>query len=120
MKVTNGEIFNSKAGFEKLLSLPLPAKVSYNIAKMTKEVNEQLKIIDTVRTGLIRKYGKEDKGGAVSITPESKNFVKFIEEFNEILKEEVELKSDKVKIPSDNLKVEASVFLALDPFVELE
>ena len=135
MKLNNGDIFMAREPLQKLMEQKFPVKVSYNLAKMVSKLNEQLKVIDDVRNGLIRTYGEPEKDNPqqVGIKPESKNFTKFVEELNELLSQEIEVVFDKVKLPekvaatcdkcSHNmdrmLEIEPSVLMALDKFVEV-
>lgn len=58
MKLNNGEIFTASEPLKKLLEEKFPVKVSYGLAKLANKLQEQLKVIDDVRNGLIKTYGK--------------------------------------------------------------
>ena len=62
MKLNNGEIFNAREPLQKLLQEKIPVKVSYGLAKLANGLNNQLKIIDDFRNGLIKTYGVKQKG----------------------------------------------------------
>lgn len=135
MKLNNGEIFVAREPLQKLMEQKFPVMVSYKLAKMVSKLNEQMKVIDDVRNGLIRTYGKPDKENPqqIAVPTDSKDYPKFIEEFNELMTQEVEIVFDKVKLPekvaatcdkcSHNmdkmLEIEPSVLMALDKFVEV-
>ena len=135
MKLSNGEIFVAREPLQKLMEQKFPVMVSYKLAKMVSKLNEQMKVIDDVRNGLIRTYGKPDKNNPQQITvpPESKDLAKFAGEMNELLSQEVEVVFDKVKLPEKvagtcdkcghnmdrMLEIEPSVLMALDKFVEV-
>jgi len=136
MKLNNGEIFASAEPLKKLLEVKLPVKSSLALARMANKLNEQLKIIEDVRNGLVRTYGKEDikQKGQLRVDPEDENFSKFAEEFQELMNQEVEVVFDKVKLPEKviakcekceaiiekPLEIEASVLMALEKFIEVE
>lgn len=136
MKVKNGEIFISREPLQKLLEMKLPVKASYQVAKLANRFNEQLKVIDDVRNGLIRKYGKPDpeKGGQLRIDPANENWEKFIAEFNELMELEIEMVIEKIGIPEKVtgtcdkcnhnmdiiLQIEPSILMALEKFVVIQ
>ena len=135
MKLTNGDIFMAREPLAKLMENKFPVKVSYNLAKMANKLNEQLKVIDEVRNGLIKTYGKPDKENPQQLTvgQDSKEFPKFMEEFAELMNQEVEVVFEKVKLPEKvaatcdkcnhnmdkSLEIEPSVLMALEKFIEV-
>lgn len=135
MKLNNGEIFASREPLQKLLGEKFPVKVSYGLAKMANKLNDQLKVIDDVRNGLIKTYGEPDPENSqnIRVAPEGENFEKFVEEMNELFSQEVEVVFEKVKLPekvaatcdkcSHNmdkmLEIEPSVLMALEKFVSV-
>ena len=90
MKLKNGEVFAAREPLQNLMSVKLPVKASYNVAKLANKLNEQLKVIDDVRNGLIKKYG-EEKDGQIIVAQDSENFVKFAEEIGELMEKEEKL-----------------------------
>lgn len=136
MKLNNGEIFNAREPLSKLMEQKFPVKVSYGLAKLANKLNDQLKVIDNVRNGLIKTYGEADRDNPqqIMVKPESENFPKFVEEMNELFSQEVEVVFDKVKLPEKvastcnachhnmdkMLEIEPSVLMALEKFVEVE
>jgi hypothetical protein len=91
---------------------------SYGLAKIAKKVNEELKVIEEVRTKLITKYGTTDDKGNCSIKPENPQWAEFLKEFEELMSQEVDIICDKVKLP-ETLVVDAQTLMALDKFVEV-
>jgi len=132
MKLTNGDIFSASEPLKKLMDIKLPVKTSYQLAKLASKLNEQLKVIDEVRNGLVRSYG-EEKDGKIEVMPENPNFPKFVDEFNELMAQEVEVVFEKVKLPETvaatcdkchhnmdkALEIEPSALMALDKFIEV-
>ena len=135
MKLNNGDIFMAREPLQKLMEQKFPVMVSYKLAKLIGKLNEQLKVIDDVRNGLIRTYGKADKDNPqqISVPQDGKDFPKFMEEFATLMGQEVEIVIDKVKLPEKvaatcdkcshnmdkSLEIEPSVLLALEKFVEV-
>ena len=139
MKLDNGTIFVAREPLAKLMEQKFPVRVSYNLAKMASKLNEQLKVIDEVRNGLIRTYGKPDKDNPqqISVPQGSKDFTKFMEEFSELMNKEEEIDFGKTEVPvklpekvagtcdschhnmDRMLEIEPSVLMALDKFIEV-
>ena len=135
MNLNNGEIFTAREPLLKLLGEKFPVKVSYGLAKLASKLNEQLKVIDDVRNGLVKTYGEPDKENPqqIRVNPESENFGKFVEEMNELFAQEVEVVFEKVKLPEKvaatcdachhnmdkMLEIEPNVLMALERFVEV-
>ena len=120
MNLTNGEIFNAGEPLSKLMEHKFPVKISFGLAELAQKISPRLQIINDVRNGLIKTYGKKNKDNPqeIRVNPEDENFLKFIEEMNELLTQEVEIVFDKVKLPED-LEIEPSVLILLDKFVEV-
>ena len=53
MKITNGEIFNTKAPLDKLMAARLPIKTCYQLAKIAKLLSDHIAIIGQMRDKLI-------------------------------------------------------------------
>ena len=133
MELTNLDIFSAKIPLQKLMELQLPVRTSYQVAKLSLKLNEQLKVIDEVRNGLVKNYGHPDKNGQLRVEPDGEGFQLFIGEFNELMEERVDIKFDKVKLPENvsstcdachhnmvkAFEVEPSILMALDKFIEV-
>ncbi len=133
MKLTNGEIWGSQEPLKKLIEQKFPVMVSYKLSKLVMKLNEQFKVIDEVRQGLIKKFGETDEKGNIQVKPEGENFAKFVVEFNELMSQEVEIAIEKVKLPekvaatcdkcNHNMdkafEIEPSLLIALDKFTEV-
>ena len=135
MKLTNGDIWGSQDPLKVLIGLKFPVMVSYKLAKLAMKLNEQFKVIEEVRQGLIKKYGEADKENSlnISIKQDGENFPKFVEEFNELMTQEVEVVIEKVKLPEKvaatcdkcnhnmdkSFEIEPSILIALDKFIEV-
>ena len=134
MKLNNGEIFNANQPLGKLMQEKFPVRVSYGLAKLANKLNPQLKIIEDVRQGLVKKYGETDEETKqLAVKQDSENFEKFVAEFNELMEQEVELVIEKVKLPEKvaatcdachhnmdkMLEIEPSVLMALEKFIDV-
>jgi len=134
MKLTNLEIFNAREPLGQLMKEKLPVKTSYGLAKMAAKLNDQLKVVDDVRNGLIRTYGapdpnshnqiavrqqieQKDAAGQI-VMVDNPQFPKFMAEMGELMHMETEIVFEKVKLP-DTLEIPATVVMALDKFITI-
>lgn len=118
MKLKNSEIFVAREPLQKLLGEKFPVKTSYGIAKIANKLNDQFKVIEDVRQGLIKKYGETDEQGNIRVKPEDKNWNEFVEEFNELMNQEVEIVFEKVKLP-ETTEIDSQTVMVLMPFIEV-
>jgi len=118
VKLTNGEIWNAQEPLRKLLEQKFSVMVSYKLVKLVQKLNEQFMVIEEVRNGLIKQYGKKDKKGNISVKPGDSNWNKFIKEFNELMEQEIEIVVEKIKLP-DSFEIEPSVLVPLEKFIEV-
>lgn len=121
----NVEIYTANQALTELAKRELPVKVSYGLAKIKIAISKPFQAIEEIRTGLVRKYGKEDKEtGTVNITPGMPDFGKFQEDYSVLMQETADVTFEKVTLPLEvdgkALQVTTEILLALTPFVDVE
>lgn len=95
-KLTLGEIYTlnlelfGNENNKGLLSQPLSLKVKYWLQRLADKLKSEVATIDEVRNGLIKELGTEEDG-QVQIKIDSPNFVKFQEQYTELLETEKEI-----------------------------
>ena len=121
MKITNGEVFNTREPLDKLMAAKLPIKTCYQLAKIAKLLSDQIAIIGQMRDKLITIYGTLPEKGPLrpQINPTDDGWPKFAEELGVLMSEEVEFEFDVVKLPL-SIEIETYVIFALEKFVQLE
>lgn len=118
MKLTNGEIFSAREPLKKLMEERLPVKCSFKLAKLANKLNVGLKDIEDARNGLIKKYGTKNEKGRLEVKPDSPEYEKFVEEFNDLMDIEVEVVVERISLP-ESLEIEPSTLIALEKFIEV-
>ena len=120
MKLTNAEILNAKAPLEELVKQQFPVKTSLALVKLVQKLNEFLIPIEQVRDGLVKMYGNPDpkNPNQILVQPGDEGWVKFTEEFAELISQEVEVVFTKVTLP-DTLEISPAVLIALEKFVKI-
>ena len=125
MKLLNGEIFGAVEPLMEIAKKELPVKVSWALAKLSNKLAESHRAIETVRNGLIQRYGEKDKENPnnVLIKPESENFPKFVKDAEELFLQEVEIDFEKIKLPEEvdgkPLTLKPSLLAPLVKFIEI-
>jgi hypothetical protein len=95
-KLTLGEIYTlnlelfGNENNKGLLSQPLSLKLKYWLQRLADKLKSEVATIDEIRNGLIKELGTEEDG-QVQIKVDSPNFVKFQEQYTELLNEEKEI-----------------------------
>lgn len=115
----------NKIVFEGLLNLKLPIVLKYHLNKLHMTLKEEKKLMDEARQELIKKYGTEKENGSVVIEPvltlkeededgqqvekrvTNENFVKFQEEYDQLLMEKKEIECNQFNI-DDFSKIETN------------
>jgi hypothetical protein len=85
----NLELFGNENN-KGLLAQPLTLKVKYWLQRLADKLKSEVATIDEVRNGLIKELGTEIDG-QVQIKTDSPNFVKFQEQYVELLETEKEI-----------------------------
>lgn len=94
MKVSMGEIYMATSAMNKLIDAELPAKLSFRLVRVMRELNDALKSLEEQRSKLIKKYGQEDGDGNITVSEDNKN--QFVNEFNELLGEQIEINWEQI------------------------
>ena len=89
MKVKLFEIYNSVSVMNKILEAQLPAAVAFQLTKLLKTLNEEVKTIEEQRVKLVTKHGETGENQTVTV-PESKK-QEFLKEFADLLDTEIDL-----------------------------
>jgi hypothetical protein len=95
---------NKEKRYEGFLNLELPILKKYHLTKLNKELNTEKETVEKMKNELITKYGKKDQNDNYSIqyltedNKVSENYIKFVNEFNELLNEEKEINVPELSI----------------------
>jgi len=126
MKLLNSEIFNAVSSLKELLNMDLPVRTSLSLAKLSAKLTDQFNVIEMVRNGLIRKYGKVNpkNPNEFKIDPESVDWPKFVDDLNELMAQSTETVFDEVKLPQEidgkPLVIKPNLLISLQKFVDIE
>lgn len=110
----------------QLAGVKLKGRAAFNVAKMLKQLEDELNLFNETRTKLIQQYADKDENGELKINPDTneymfsdENMSKFVEEINGVLNGEIEVNANKLRLEdledSDFTPVQ---MMALEAFVE--
>lgn len=126
IKVTINELLNSTEVLQKLSKKDFKAKLAWQVARLLRNAEEEIKNFNETRMTLITKYGEKDENGELKtddngnckIIPES--ISTFSAELEDLLKTEVEINANKIDIEQlENLDFTPSDMAALEPYIEM-
>jgi len=100
MQVKLSEVYNSIESLNKLSEMQLPLPISYKLVKLLKQLSNEIEAIEKLRQKLIKKHGKEDETGNITVTEENKQ--EFLNEFSALLNTKINIDFDP--IPLDSIK----------------
>jgi len=104
MKVKLFDVYNSVNVMNKVLDAQLPISVSFQLTKLVKTLNEEVKMIEEERIKLVKKYSETDKDGESTVSEDKKQ--NFLKDFSELLETEVDLNWTPVSVSKlENLNV---------------
>ena len=122
MELNNGEIWMAKPALDKLMQLDLPWKTSLAMSKLSMKLNTEYLPIEQTRLGLVKKYGKVDKGNPemMRVDASNGNYPKYMEAFVELMNTEVKVDIEKVMSPEsmdEAIEIKPNTLMVLEKFV---
>lgn len=123
MQVTNGDVWTVREPLKTLLNEKLPVKTAYWLARLARQVQSRVAVIEEVRNRLITEYGAPNEKGQIEISGESSKWADFVAAHNELMGEPADIDCIDKKIvlqASNGLCMKSTDLMALEPFVELE
>lgn len=122
MKLTLSSIVIAEDVLNKLADKKgLKAKTSFALAMNIKALREPIHAFENVKNDLVRKYGeKEGEGEDIYVVnKDSKNFNKFVEEYNSLMETETDVKIKKIKIDElDDTGLSPNEFIAISFMID--
>ena len=115
VKINLGELKNISASLTKILSQDMPVLQAYRMTKLAKSADKELKVVEDLRIGLVKKYGETNEQGNVEVKG---RMSEFITEFNELLSEEVEISFIPINIDDlGDIKLSPVDLMNIDMFL---
>ena len=108
MKVKISDLLNSTEALQKLAKTELKAKLAWQVGRILRAADEEIKNFNEARLTLIRKYGEKDEngelitddGGNCKILPDQ--ITTFQEELNELIAADIDINANKILIDDLN------------------
>ena len=119
------EILNSAEIMQRLSKRPFKGKIAFQIARILRYIDEELKSFNETRSKLIKIYGERNDAGEL-IIDENNNYkiqpdkiAKLNQEIEELLNTSIQINADKINISDiENEDFTPADILLLEPFIE--
>ena len=124
IEVTVKEIVDSVNVVKQMMNMSMKSKVAYQVARLARELENELKTFENERMRLIQKYGEKDEDGNLK-TDENGQYTipkdsikEFGDESDGLLETKVELNVNKIKLEDLDCELNPGQILRIMPFVE--
>lgn len=119
------EILNSAEIMQKLSKRQFKGKVAFQIARILRYIDEELKSFNEARSNLIEVYGERDKSGNL-VMDENNNYkiqkdkiTELNQEIEELLNTSIQINADAINMKDiENEDFTPADILLLEPFIE--
>lgn len=124
IEITINDLINSGDIFRELAQQPIKMRVAYNIARIIREVENEMRIFEETRRKLFDKYGEKDENGEllinadgnITITPE--NISLYNNEIQEVLNTSITLNAEKLNIEDlENIELTPNQVYLINAFI---
>lgn len=118
IQITAQELLNGVEGLQTLLNMPLPIKISYCVARLIREVNNEYKLLSRVRQQIGQKYGEASNDGSFNISKEQQET--FLEEYNNLMNTTISLNVEPIELKDleEYIKLTPKDIINLMPFIK--
>lgn len=99
----------------KLLQCNVSIKKAYSLIKITKEVDEQLKIFNEAKNGLIMKHGTKWEDGKFRASGDE-----FLKEFAELLSIEFTIDTEQIDLSNENISIPTIYLMELKWLIKMD
>lgn len=124
IEITINDLINSGDIFRNLAQQPIKMRVAYNIARIIREIENEMKLFEETRRKLFDKYGEKDENGEllinadgnITITPE--NISLYNNEIQEVLNTSITLNAEKLNIEDlENIELTPNQVYLINAFI---
>ena len=125
MNVTIEQVLKVNPILGKLVSHSYMGRIAFTLARLAREVTQEVALFDEERVKIVKKYADKDENGETKVSENDtvhitdENLVLCNQELNEILKTEIVLTANKVPIDwFENIELTIEEAIALEPFID--
>ena len=124
IEITINDLINSGDIFRDLAQQPIKMRVAYNIARIIREIENEMKLFEETRRKLFDKYGEKDENGEllinadgnITITPE--NISLYNNEIQDVLNTSITLNAEKLNIEDlENIELTPNQVYLINAFI---
>ena len=123
MKTTYKEIVEAIGGMSKLLDLKLKPAKAIALARLCKQLNEELQLFKEAQARIIQTspVSAQERAATLPAFGEGKGAADLQKQFDELMAVEVEIPGEKFVLTFDEIEtIDAGTVMATEPFVTIE
>ncbi len=104
MEVTLGQIYASFNLLNKVVDQALPVRLAFRFTRLIRELNKEYTSLETLRDGLVKKYGEAVEGqeGAFRVSEDKRE--EFMTDFQDLLTETVDIAWELISVEAPGLE----------------
>lgn len=119
IKLTGNNIMTITPVLRELVNKPFKGSISFKLMRLMKKIDEESKTLEGVRNNLLKKYGKKNQDGILTIQEDK------IEECNKELEElintEIEINAEKIPVSAfEKIEITPAQALAIETIIDFE
>ncbi len=104
MEVTLGQIYASFNLLNKVVDQQLPVRLAFRFTRLIRELNKEYTSLETLRDGLVKKYGEAVEGQEGSFRVSEDKREEFMTDFQDLLTETVDIAWELVSVEAPGLE----------------
>jgi len=104
MEVTLGQIYASFNLLNKVVDQTLPVRLAWRFTRLIRELNKEYTALETLRDGLVKKYGEAVEGQEGSFRVSEDKREEFMTDFQDLLTETVDIEWELVSVEAPGLE----------------
>lgn len=104
MEVTLGHIYASFNLLNRVVDQSLPVRLAFRFTRLIRELNKEYTSLETLRDGLVKKYGAAIEGEKGGFKVSDDNREAFMADFKELLEETVNVEWELISIEAPGLE----------------
>ncbi len=104
MEVTLGQIYASFNLLNRVVDQTLPVRLAWRFTRLIRELNKEYTALETLRDGLVKKYGEAVEGQEGSFRVSEDKREEFMTDFQDLLTETVDIEWELVSVEAPGLE----------------
>ncbi len=104
MEVTLGQIYASFNLLNRVVDEKMPVRLAFRFTRLIRELNKEYTSLETLRDGLVKKYGESVEGQTDAFRVTEDNREAFMTDFQDLLQETVNIEWELISVEAPGLE----------------